>query len=42
MPENIECQDCGRVVFGVVAIDPKPADGEECPDCGGTDFQPVE
>lgn len=42
MPENVECQNCGRVVFGITAVEPRPVDGEECPDCGGTDFERIE
>ena len=44
MAENIRCEQCGTVVYGLVLEDepPKPVQGEECPKCGGTEFTPIE
>lgn len=42
MPENIECADCSHVVYGITAVEPRPVDGEEYPECGGTDFEQIE
>lgn len=37
MHEYVECVDCGFVTLGT-GTGPEPKRWDECPDCGGTEF----
>lgn len=41
MPENLRCTECGEVTYGFVSGDPRPVDRDDCPNCGGTEFEVV-
>ncbi|MFC7139365.1 hypothetical protein ACFQMA_05870 [Halosimplex aquaticum] len=38
MPEQIECDSCGALLFALGPRDPEPVGRDGCPNCDGTDF----
>jgi Zn finger protein HypA/HybF involved in hydrogenase expression len=39
VPSNLRCTDCEFVVYGIEEPEPRPVDRDDCPQCGGTEFE---
>lgn len=39
MPKNVRCTTCDATLLAFEALGPTPIDHDDCPECGGTEFE---